>query len=215
MFSHHGKSILESNEIKISGEPFHEDDTKSEDNPSPSQSWSQNKGIDGSVGKYPQSQKKIHKSPIFGSPRHCSPKDNPSIFRRALPKEISLITMPTLSYPWKSKALVFLLDVNVNKHQIKQSVKELYDIEMATVNTLIRPNGKKKSYVLLALDYDALDAVNKTGTIWAQQANSKYSHVLHFGKQGTTYTTVILWDYNRAKKFLPSRDIVVIFLHSL
>jgi large subunit ribosomal protein L23Ae len=60
---------------------------------------------------------------------------------------------------------VFLLDVNVNKHQIKQSVKELYDIEMATVNTLIRPNGKKKSYVLLALDYDALDAVNKTGTI--------------------------------------------------
>ena len=50
------------------------------------------------------------------------------------------------------------------KHQIKQAVKKLYDIDVAKVNTLIRPDGEK-AYVWLAPDYDALDVANKTGII--------------------------------------------------
>ena len=34
-----------------------------------------------------------------------------------------------------------------DKHQIEQVVKKLYDIDVAKVNTLIRPNGKKKACV--------------------------------------------------------------------
>jgi large subunit ribosomal protein L23Ae len=60
---------------------------------------------------------------------------------------------------------VFIVDVKANKHQIKQAVKKLYDIEMAKVNTLIRPYGEKKVSVLLAPDYDALDVANKIGII--------------------------------------------------
>jgi large subunit ribosomal protein L23Ae len=63
------------------------------------------------------------------------------------------------------------LDVKANKHQIKQAVK-LYDIDVAKVNTLIRPD-EEKAYVRLAPDYDALDVANKTGII--QLANSKYT----------------------------------------
>ena len=37
-----------------------------------------------------------------------------------------------------SDTLVFIVDVEANKHQIKQTVKELYDIDVAKVNTLIR-----------------------------------------------------------------------------
>jgi large subunit ribosomal protein L23Ae len=37
------------------------------------------------------------------------------------------------------------LDVKANKHQIKQAVK-LYDIDVAKVNTLIRPD-EEKAYV--------------------------------------------------------------------
>jgi len=48
---------------------------------------------------------------------------------------------------------------------IKQAVKKLYDIDVAKVNTLIRPDGKKKAYVKLAPDYDALDVANKIGII--------------------------------------------------
>ena len=32
--------------------------------------------------------------------------------------------------------LAFIVDVNVNKHPIKQAVKKLHDIDMATANTL-------------------------------------------------------------------------------
>ncbi|XP_059111638.1 large ribosomal subunit protein uL23-like [Peromyscus eremicus] len=64
-----------------------------------------------------------------------------------------------------NNTLVFIVDVKANKHQIKQAVKKLYDIDVAKVNTLIRPDGEKKAYVQLAPDYDALDVANKIGII--------------------------------------------------
>ncbi|EPY72887.1 hypothetical protein CB1_068260001 [Camelus ferus] len=48
-----------------------------------------------------------------------------------------------------NKTLVFIVDVKANKHQIKQPVKELYDIDVVKVNTLIRPDGEKKAYLQL------------------------------------------------------------------
>ena len=64
-----------------------------------------------------------------------------------------------------NNTLVFILAVKANKQQIKQAVKKLYDTDMAKVNTMIRPDGKKKTYVQLVLDYDALDVANKIGVI--------------------------------------------------
>ena len=55
--------------------------------------------------------------------------------------------------------------MQANKPQIKSAVKKLYDIDVAKVNTLIRPDGLKKAYVKLAPDYDALDVANKIGII--------------------------------------------------
>ena len=46
-----------------------------------------------------------------------------------------------------NNTLVFTVDVKANKHQIKQAVKKLYDIDVTKVNTLIRPDGEKKAYV--------------------------------------------------------------------
>ncbi|EHB08396.1 60S ribosomal protein L23a [Heterocephalus glaber] len=60
---------------------------------------------------------------------------------------------------------VFTVDGKANKHHIKQAVKKLYDIDVAKVNILIRPDGEKKAYVRLAPDYDALDVANKIGII--------------------------------------------------
>lgn len=64
-----------------------------------------------------------------------------------------------------NNTLVFLVHISANKHHIKAAVKKLYDINVAKVNTLIRPDGKKKAYVRLARDYDALDVANKIGII--------------------------------------------------
>ena len=61
--------------------------------------------------------------------------------------------------------LVFLVDIQANKRQIKEAVKSMYDVQCQKVNTLIRPDGKKKAYVHLTQDYDALDVANRIGII--------------------------------------------------
>ncbi|KFO37591.1 60S ribosomal protein L23a [Fukomys damarensis] len=64
-----------------------------------------------------------------------------------------------------NNTLVLIVDVKANKHQTKQAVKRLYDIDMAKVSTPIRPDGEKKACVRLAPHYDALDVANKIGII--------------------------------------------------
>ncbi|ELK32842.1 60S ribosomal protein L23a [Myotis davidii] len=54
-----------------------------------------------------------------------------------------------------SNTLVCIVDVQANRHQIRQAAKKLYDTAVAKVNTLVRPGGEKKACVRLALDYDA------------------------------------------------------------
>ncbi|KAM0745803.1 hypothetical protein T439DRAFT_330340 [Meredithblackwellia eburnea MCA 4105] len=61
--------------------------------------------------------------------------------------------------------LVFLVDVKANKRQIKQAVTKLYDVKPEKINTLIRPDGKKKAFVRLPKDNDALDVANRIGFI--------------------------------------------------
>eukprot|EP00929_Paragymnodinium_shiwhaense_P113513 TRINITY_DN817_c0_g1_i1.p2 TRINITY_DN817_c0_g1~~TRINITY_DN817_c0_g1_i1.p2 ORF type:complete len:140 (+),score=51.54 TRINITY_DN817_c0_g1_i1:87-506(+) len=61
--------------------------------------------------------------------------------------------------------LVFLVNIKATKPKIKEAVKQLYDVQAAKVNTLIRPDGKKKAYVHLTQDYDALDVANRIGII--------------------------------------------------
>ena len=61
--------------------------------------------------------------------------------------------------------LVFQVSLKSNKYQIKQAVKELYDVDVMAVNTLIRPNGTKKAFVRLTAEYDALDIANRIGYI--------------------------------------------------
>ena len=65
---------------------------------------------------------------------------------------------------------MFIADVKADKHQFKQAVKKLYDIDVAKVHTLIRPDGEKKAYVWLAPDYDALDVANKIGIIYTESS---------------------------------------------
>ncbi|MBZ3873610.1 60S ribosomal protein L23a [Sciurus carolinensis] len=95
-------------------------------------------------------------------PRKSAPRrnklDHYAIIKFPLTTESAMKKIEDNSTP------VFIVDVKANKHQIKQAVKKLYDIDVAKVNTLIRPDGKK-AYVQLAPDYDALDVANKIGII--------------------------------------------------
>ena len=65
----------------------------------------------------------------------------------------------------ENNTLVFLCDVKATKTQIKSAVTLRYGVKIASVNTLIRPDGQKKAFVRLTKDQDALDVANRIGLI--------------------------------------------------
>ena len=155
---------------------FHEDGAQSkEGSPCPSQSQSQGKGFEGhesSAGRCPQPQKKICTS-TKDSQRHCGCRGSLPVPGGAPPGDTGLTAMPS-SCPLSTEGamktedngtLMSIVGVKANKHQTKQALRKLYDVDMAKVNTLIRPDGGKKAYFQMALAYDALDVANKIGII--------------------------------------------------
>ncbi|KAI4460880.1 60s ribosomal protein l23a [Holotrichia oblita] len=119
--------------------------------------------------------RKIRTSVHFRRPKTLRPPRNPKYPRKSVPNRNRMDAYNIIKYPLTTEAamkkiednntLVFLVHTRSNKHHIKAAVKKLYDINVAKVNTLIRPDGKKKAYVRLARDYDALDVANKIGII--------------------------------------------------
>lgn len=119
--------------------------------------------------------RKIRHSVHFRKPRTFKTPRQPKYPRKSVPNRNRMDAYNIIKYPLTTEAamkkiednntLVFLVHVRANKHHIKAAVKKLYDINVANVNTLIRPDGQKKAYVRLARDYDALDVANKIGII--------------------------------------------------
>ncbi|XP_046876667.1 uncharacterized protein LOC124468117 isoform X2 [Hypomesus transpacificus] len=126
-------------------------------------------------GVHSQRKKKMRTSPTFRRPKTLRLRRQPKYPRKSAPRRNKLDHYAIIKFPLTTESamkkiednntLVFIVDVKANKHQIKHAVKKLYDIDVAKVNTLIRPDGEKKAYVRLAPDYDALDVANKIGII--------------------------------------------------
>merc|ERR1712137_1114142 len=127
------------------------------------------KGINGTRTR------KIRTSVQFRRPKTFRPPRNPKYPRQSAPTRCKMDAYNIIKHPLTTESamkkiednntLVFIVHTRCNKHQIRTSVKKLYDINVAKVNTLNRPDGQKKAYVRLAPDYDALDVANKIGII--------------------------------------------------
>lgn len=104
-----------------------------------------------------------------------SPHNPPPLLFRSAPGVRKLDSFRIVRYPLTTEAamkkiednntLVFIVDVKANKYQIRDSIRRLYDVRAAKINTLIRPDGLKKAFVRLTTDYDALDVANKIGIL--------------------------------------------------
>ncbi|CCH44439.1 60S ribosomal protein L25-B [Wickerhamomyces ciferrii] len=118
---------------------------------------------------------KIRTDTSFRLPKTLKLARNPKYARKSVPHYERLDSYKVIVAPIASETamkkvedgntLVFQVDIKANKHQIKKAVKELYEVDILAVNTLIRPNGTKKAYVRLTADYDALDIANRIGYI--------------------------------------------------
>ncbi|XP_072504139.1 large ribosomal subunit protein uL23-like [Notamacropus eugenii] len=126
-------------------------------------------------GVHSHKKKKIQTSPTFWRPKTLRLRRQPKYPQKSAPWGNKLDHYAIIKFPLTTESamkkiednntVVFIVDVKANKHQIKQAVKKLYDINVAKVNTLIQPDAEKKAYVWLAPDYDALNAANKIGII--------------------------------------------------
>merc|ERR1739838_1095701 len=106
-------------------------------------------------GLHSHKKKKVRKSVHFHLPKTQrlprAPKyPRKSVARRNKLDQYAIVKNPLTTESAMKKiednnTLVFIVDLNANKPQIKSAVKKLYDIDVAKVNTLIRPDGLKKA----------------------------------------------------------------------
>ncbi|XP_032272786.1 60S ribosomal protein L23a-like [Phoca vitulina] len=100
---------------------------------------------------------KIQMSPTFRGSKTLRLQRQPKYPRKSIPRsnkcdhyaiiKSPLTTQSAMKKIEDNNTLVFIVDVKANKHQIKQAVEKLYDIDVAKVNILIRPDGDKKAYI--------------------------------------------------------------------
>mmetsp|Transcript_40030 Transcript_40030/g.63282 ORF Transcript_40030/g.63282 Transcript_40030/m.63282 type:complete len:206 (-) Transcript_40030:122-739(-) len=121
--------------------------------------------------------KSIRTSLHFRKPKTLRLARDPKYPRHSVPSANKFNEFRVIKYPLttesamkkieedNSNTLVFIVDVRANKRQIKEAVAKLYDVKAARVNTLIRPDGKKKAYVKLTPDLDILDVAGKIGIL--------------------------------------------------
>ncbi|EYC45318.1 hypothetical protein Y032_0432g1356 [Ancylostoma ceylanicum] len=120
-------------------------------------------------------KKKIRTSVHFRRPKTLKTPRAPKYPRKSAPARGKLDTFAIIKHPLTTESamkkiedhntLVFMVDVRANKHQIRNAVKKLYNIDVQKINTLITPLMEKKAYIRLTSDYDALDCANKIGII--------------------------------------------------
>jgi large subunit ribosomal protein L23Ae len=126
-------------------------------------------------GKNNLRKKKVRTNVHFKRPKTLRLARNPKCPSKSSAAAPRLDQFSTIKHPLTTESamkkiednntLVFIVDIRANKPKIKAAVKKMYEVEVAKVNTLIRPDGAKKAYVKLAADYDALDVANKIGII--------------------------------------------------
>merc|ERR1719213_1596442 len=106
--------------------------------------------------------KKVRTGVKFHLPKTLKLDRNPKYPRKYRPRTNGLDRYQILKYPLTTESamkkieenntLVFIVDVRASKMQIKEAVHQMYDVQTQKINTLIRPDGKKKAYVHLTQD---------------------------------------------------------------
>ena len=76
-----------------------------------------------------------------------------------------LMTERSVNMIENENKLVFIVDRRANKLQIAAAIKELYEVEVEDVNTLITHKGTKKAFVKLTDEYDASDIAIRLGIL--------------------------------------------------
>ena len=118
---------------------------------------------------------RVRTSVHFYKPKTLRLQRNPKFERRSVARRARLDKFAVIKNPLCTESamkqiednntLTFIVDPKSTKRSIAAAVKALYEIDVVKVNTLVRPDGKKKAYVRLSADHEALEVANTIGII--------------------------------------------------
>lgn len=84
------------------------------------------------------------------------------------PQEVVLYPMMTedaVSSIEAENKLTFVVAINADKGEIRRAVEALYEVKVASVNTAITSDGRKKAFVKLSPDFKASDVAVRMGIL--------------------------------------------------
>ncbi|MEM3881366.1 MAG: 50S ribosomal protein L23 [Candidatus Bathyarchaeia archaeon] len=65
----------------------------------------------------------------------------------------------------RDNKLIFIVNLNATKADVKRAVEALYEVKVAKVTVQITPQGEKKAFVRLKPEYKASDVAIKLGVL--------------------------------------------------
>ncbi len=79
--------------------------------------------------------------------------------------KVPLSTEKDIRLMEKENKIVFLVDNNAAKSDIKREVESRFKVKVVKVNVLFDTNGRKKAYVKLSEDTPAIDIATELGLL--------------------------------------------------
>ena len=74
-----------------------------------------------------------------------------------------LSTEKTIRLMESDNTLIFIVDKEANKKEIKKAIETLYEVKVKRVNTAIDTKNRKKAYVKFTEDSPAIDLATQLG----------------------------------------------------
>jgi len=74
-----------------------------------------------------------------------------------------IVSEKTMKLIEEENRLVFYVERKATKADIKEAIKQLFNAEVAEVNTNITPKGQKKAYIKLKDEYNAGEVAASLG----------------------------------------------------
>ncbi|CAI2380248.1 unnamed protein product [Moneuplotes crassus] len=126
-------------------------------------------------GRFLKGKHKVWTTATFRRPKTLAQARTPKYLRHSTLKAGTVNKYSVIEYPLVGESasklmedqntLVFIVNLKSTKPDIKRTFKERFNVDIRKVNTLIRPDGKKKAFITLKGEQAAVELGSKIGII--------------------------------------------------
>ena len=76
-----------------------------------------------------------------------------------------LISEDSVTLIERENKITFIVNLEAGKDDIERAVRELYEVDVESINTLVTPEGRKKAFVKFKPEFKAADLAVKLGIL--------------------------------------------------